>query len=264
MANPGACRGKGGADGMGREAAARARARCTVASRAVRVQRPSITRRQTGIARASAGRGKGLNRGHMSAAAAAIAAARSPPPRSGRSPPRSSCAAAAALVDFCGGCARALPSAAALPFVVHGLRQIVGTAFRPLHAAAAPVREPGGARTRARRLRRGPCGSAARSFGRGPGPGFWSGRGAVLVLRKPESLWRSPAGRRRTSVRHRAGSRRPVRPAMKARGGALVVLEELPAIGAGRAREAARRCGLRARRPRGSAMRRMPFDRRCS
>ena len=131
MANPGACRGKGGADGMGREAAARAARRCTVASRAVRVQRPSITRRQTDRARIGWLRGKG-SIAAMSAAAAAIAAAPITAACSGRSPPRLH-AAAAALADSAArwpAARGALPSAA-LPFA--WLRQIVGTAFRPLH-----------------------------------------------------------------------------------------------------------------------------------
>ena len=64
MANSGGVSGKGGADGMGRAGGARAARlmHCSVARR--QVQRPRMTRRQAGIAHASAGSAEGFNRGH--------------------------------------------------------------------------------------------------------------------------------------------------------------------------------------------------------
>ena len=92
-----------------------------------------------------------------------------------------------------------------------------------------------------------PCGGAARSFGRGPGPpGFWSDAARCWCCASRNRCGDRLAGRRRDSVRHRAGSRRGRAVLHEgARRAALVVLEELPAIGAGRAREVTLRGGGR-------------------
>ena len=107
--------------------------------------------------------------------------------------------------------------------------------------AAGPVREPAAAP--------GPAGEEAAPRGPAAARRARSGAGRGRRGSGPDAArcWCCAsrnrcgdrlAGRRRDSVRHRAGSRRPARPcSMKARRAALVVLEELPAIGAGRARE---------------------------
>ena len=135
--------------------------------------------------------------------------------------------------------------------------------------AAGPVREPAAAP--------GPAGEEAAPRGPAAARRARSGAGRGRRGSGPDAArcWCCAsrnrcgdrlAGRRRDSVRHRAGSRRPaVLLHEGARRAALVVLEELPAIGAGRARKL--RCAavggmwasLRAAASRGSAMRRMPF-----
>ena len=232
-----------------------------------------MTRRQAGIAHASAGSAGRVQSRPCPPPPPRLPPPRSPPPRSGRSPPRSSCR--------CGGAGRwpaarwpaargALPSAAALPFVVHGLRQIVGTAFLPLHAGLRGLFANLRRRLdlRARRLRLAALRRRGALVRRGPGPpGFWSGRGAVLVLRKPESLWRSPRG---PAPGLGAPSGREPAPggpcSMKARGGRPWLCSKNCPRSAP-AERAKLRCAavggmwasLRAAASRGSAMRRMPF-----
>ena len=159
-----------------------------------------MTRRQAGIAHASAGSAGRVQSRPCPPPPPRLPPPRSPPPRSGRSPPRSSCR--------CGGAGRwpaARWPAARGRFHLRprcrslcmGCARLSGPrSCRCMRGCGACSRTCGGAWTCGRGgCASRPCGGAARSFGRGPGPpGFWSGRGAVLVLRKPESLWRSPRG----------------------------------------------------------------------
>ena len=213
-----------------------------------------MTRRQAGIAHASAGSAGRVQSRPCPPPPPRLPPPRSPPPRSGRSPPRSSCR--------CGGAGRwpaarwpaargALPSAGRAAvrcaWAAPDCRDRVPAAAC---GAAGPVREPAAAP--------GPAGEEAAPRGPAAARRARSGAGRGRRGSGPDAArcWCCAsrnrcgdrlAGRRRDSVRHRAGSRRPARAVLHegARRAALVVLEELPAIGAGRAREVALRGGGR-------------------